>query len=225
MAINLNTAASAGSIFHPQTLSYTARATDTRIVAAIATSATPQNLPSPVTYNSVTMNQLGIITSSSGLISLLFYYLDNPSNSLGWGSALNLTAGYTANGTGYINAAVSMSGHDTTRIPVIGTGSEENPTTTPTYNQTGAGTSDIYLGAVFGQPNTTITATGTGQTSLTQTIAVNGGISLSLDEILGTNSGSFSWSTTNMDAAVLGVIVFGAPPPPTNYSLESSEYF
>lgn len=207
MAIALNTAHSSGSIFHPQTLAYTANASDTRILGVAASSVNPGQAPTPVTYNSVAMTLVGSIIDASTFLRLYLYYLDNPGNSLGWGSALSLSEGYTANGTAYAVGAVSMAGVDLTRAPVIGTGTAVNPTTAPVNALTGGGANDIYLAALW-CASATITANGAPQSSLTQTLAVNGSTSLDLSLILGSSAGNFGWTVANSNTVALGVTIF-----------------
>ena len=206
MAITLNTAHSSGSIFHPQTLAYTANATDTRIIAVGASNVNPGQAPTPVTYNSVTMNLLGSIIDASTFLGLYFYYLDNPANSLGWGTSLTLSEGYTANGTAYAIGAVSMVGADLGQVPVIGTGTAVNPTTVPVCSVTGGGANDLYLAALW-CASATITSNGLPQSALTQALAINSGISLSLDKIPASSAGNFGWTVANSNTVAIGLLI------------------
>jgi hypothetical protein len=166
--------------------------------------------PTTLTVNGVSALSNLIVSNtftSNGRFTLGAYYLTG----LPTGSALAVVCTTPNSNTAIGWVAVPMSGVNTAS-PIGNTNSATGSTGTPSVTATGAGANDIYLGSLITRASS-ITPPGGNQTNLKNIGPLNSPTNtldaLSVDSILGINSGAFSWTNTATDTVRLAFAIKG----------------
>jgi hypothetical protein len=181
--------------------------------------------PNTFTYGGVALTLLSSIGATGILPESSVWYLLNPT-----AGTATLAGTWTTNVSGGIAnvTAVPVSGAATTgtfgTVATASSTANNNSAVTATGS---AGGGDLYFGhAVNGIQAST--STGTGQTDISNS-TINAAASVVVSTIPGSNAGAFTWTGSGTlfgtDWAALGFVVHAAAPAPTQYFLESNEYF
>lgn len=164
--------------------------------------------PSVLTYNGVGLTLLSSISKSNNYLgNASIWYLFNPPT----GSSLVVSAQTANNQSGFAMCAIPMSGVDTGRVPIAGTGAN-GTSAAAACSVSGATSNDLQLGVVFVR-STTLASAGAPQNVVTSTptlplLSINGLDSFSADYITAGSAGNFAWTLTSNDWAAIAATFF-----------------
>jgi hypothetical protein len=182
---------------------YTVAAGDNRLFYAIGAASSSAGPPGTVGWNGNALALIGHFAfTSSGTSDISFWYADNLTPGTGPATFTN-SASWTA--LGY--AHIPVSGVDTSRIPVIGTGAGAT-SVAPACSVAGGISTDIYLAGMVTRAATN-TDNQPAPNQLANQNTINTLYSFAADYLAGNSSGNFSWTVAANDWAAIGLLLHG----------------